>query len=66
MINKLFRSTKDRFFAGVISGVSESYHLNLDIPLARLLFAVTSLFIPILIVVYIVAAIVIPKDSDIK
>ena len=59
-MSNLYRSRKDRFFAGVISGIVESYHLNVDVPLLRLVVGITALFVPVLFPIYIIAALVIP------
>ena len=60
-MSRLHRSRKDRFFAGVVSGVVESYGLDVDVPTLRLAVAVLTLFVPVLIPVYIIAALVIPN-----
>lgn len=60
-MSKLHRSKKDRFFAGVIGGVVESYGLDVDVPALRLAVGVLTLFVPVLIPVYIIAALVIPN-----
>jgi len=60
-MSKLHRSKKDRFFAGVIGGVVESYGLDVDVPALRLAVGILTLFVPVLIPVYIIAALVIPN-----
>jgi len=57
---KLHRSRKDRFFAGVIGGIVETYHLDIDVPLLRVLVFVSALFVPVLFPVYLIAGLVIP------
>ena len=60
-MSKLHRSRKDRFFAGVVGGVVESYGLDVDVPALRLAVGILTLFVPVLIPVYIIAALVIPN-----
>lgn len=60
-MSRLHRSRKDRFFAGVVSGIVESYGLDVDVPALRLAVGVLALFVPVLIPVYIIAALVIPN-----
>lgn len=60
-MSKLHRSKKDRFFAGVVGGVVESYGLDVDVPALRLAVGILTLFVPVLIPVYIIAALVIPN-----
>lgn len=60
-MSRLHRSRKDRFFAGVVAGIVESYGLDVDVPALRLAVAVLTLFVPVLIPVYIIAALVIPN-----
>lgn len=64
-MKKLYRSTQDEQISGVLGGLSELY--NIDASLLRILTVilcfVTSGFVLLL---YIVAACVMPTDDDIK
>ncbi|QST00772.1 PspC domain-containing protein [Pontibacillus sp. ALD_SL1] len=64
-MKKLYRSTQDEQISGVLGGLSELY--NIDVSLLRILAVilcfVTSGFVLLL---YIVAASVMPTDEEIK
>jgi len=63
MSKKLYRSNRDVMLAGVLGGLAE--YLNMDVTLVRLIFIILLLFtagIP-LTILYIAAAIIIPKSD---
>lgn len=63
MSKKLYRSNRDVMLAGVLGGLAE--YLNMDVTLVRLIFVVLLLFtagFPFTIL-YIAAAIIIPKSD---
>ncbi len=63
MNKKLYRSNQNVMLAGVLGGLAE--YLNMDVTLVRLIFVVLLLFtagIP-LTILYIAAAIIIPKSD---
>lgn len=61
-MSKLYRSQRDRKIFGICGGLSE--HFNIDATLLRLLFVVTAFFSAgTVIPIYIIAGIVIPKES---
>jgi phage shock protein C len=63
-MKKLYRSSDDRFVAGVFGGLSD--YLNIDANVLRLIFVI--LLIPSFFtcaLIYLIAAIIIPKDMEI-
>jgi len=63
-MKKLYRSTANKYVAGVLGGLGE--YFNVDPTLFRLIFIILlipGVFTPAL--VYLVAAIMIPKDVDV-
>jgi len=63
MSKKLYRSNQNVMLAGVLGGLAE--YLNMDVTLVRLIFIILLLFtagIP-LTILYIAAAIIIPKSD---
>lgn len=66
MEKKLYRSEKDKMIAGVCGGIGE--YFNVDPTLIRLAWAVLTVFTAIFggLFLYIVAAIIIPNEYDIK
>lgn len=58
---KLYRSSSNSMIAGVCGGIAE--YFNIDPTLVRLLF-VLAIFSGISILVYIIAAVIIPKDYN--
>ena len=60
MEKKLTRSIHDRKLLGVFGGLG--YHLSIDPTILRLLFAAITIFNPIFILIYIVAALIIPNE----
>lgn len=60
-MKKLYRSRRDRKFTGLCGGLSE--YMNVDATLIRILLIVASIFSSgFLILIYIVAAMVVPKE----
>ena len=59
--NKLYRSSTDRMIAGVCGGIAEK--LGVDSTVIRLIWAALSLFYGSGVVLYILAAIIIPKKD---
>lgn len=64
MAKKLYRPENDRKIAGVCSGIAK--YLGLDPTLVRLGAAVLTCFWLTGIILYIVAAIIIPSESEIR
>lgn len=62
MEKKLYRSTKDKALAGVCGGLGE--YFGMDAVIVRLLWAVLSLCYGVGILIYIIAAIVIPVNLE--
>ena len=65
MTNKTM--TKDRSnvaITGVCSGVAD--YFNMEVSLVRILTAVGAIFFPVILIVYIVLALVLPYNTDIK
>ncbi|MCP3027135.1 PspC domain-containing protein [Halobacillus sp. A5] len=64
-MKKLYRSTKDTQFAGVLGGLSELY--SIDVTLLRVLTVVSGFFTGGMVwLIYIVAAIVMPTDKELE
>jgi len=62
---KLYRSSKDRYIAGVCGGIAE--YFNVDPTLVRLAVGLLSLAsVGTGIVAYIIAAIIIPEKSQVR
>ena len=61
MEKRLYRSRSERMLAGVCGGIAE--YLNIDPTIVRLVFALVSLSGPGLLL-YLIAAIIIPEDPD--
>ena len=63
-MKRLYRSTTDKMVAGVFGGLAEYFHI--DATIFRLIYAVLCVFSHFtLVLVYIIAAIIIPKDYDV-
>lgn len=63
-MKRLYRSTTNRFIAGVFGGLGE--YFNIDPTILRLIFIV--LLIPSFMtfaIIYLLAAVIIPKDVEI-
>lgn len=60
---KLYRSEKNRMIAGVCGGLSE--YFDVDPVLVRLLWVAFTLFIGTGILLYILACIIIPNETDV-
>ncbi|AEV94416.1 PspC domain-containing protein [Pediococcus claussenii] len=58
-MNKKLKKSSDRMFLGVIGGFAETYEI--DPTLLRVGYAAASLFFPPLILLYFVAAVVMPE-----
>jgi phage shock protein C len=61
-MNKLYRSSTDRVFAGVCGGIGE--YLNLDSSIIRILWALSVLVLGFGVLLYIISAIVIPLEPQ--
>ncbi|MDO5715471.1 MAG: PspC domain-containing protein [Tissierellia bacterium] len=64
MKKKLYRSSTDRVIAGVCGGIAE--YFDIDSGLVRLITFLLTFFGGMSIWVYIIAAIVIPKQSNVE
>lgn len=63
-MRKLYRSSENRYVAGVFGGLSD--YLNIDATVLRLIFVIClipGIFTPAII--YLIAALIIPKDMEI-
>lgn len=58
-MKRLYKSDKDRKFAGVCGGIAEYFHI--DPTIVRLLWALVSLFYGTGVIAYIVCAFIIPE-----
>jgi len=61
-IKKLYRSTKDRWLAGICGGIAE--YFELDPTIIRVLFVVFSLFAGGGILAYIILWLIIPQEPE--
>ncbi|MHA6251778.1 PspC domain-containing protein [Oceanobacillus sp. CAU 1775] len=63
-MKKLTRSTEDKYVAGVLGGLGE--YFNVDATLLRLIFVIVLIpsFMTVALI-YLVAALIIPKDIEI-
>lgn len=64
-MKRLYRSSKDRMVAGVLAGIAE--YFNIDPTIIRLLF-VALLFMSFftLSILYLVAMIIVPNESEVR
>ena len=60
--SKLYRSSKNRIIAGVCGGIAE--HFNADPLLVRLLTVVFCLVFGAGIILYLAAALILPRDDE--
>ncbi|HAB0009398.1 TPA_asm: PspC domain-containing protein [Listeria monocytogenes] len=58
-MKKLYKSSSQKMISGVCGGLAE--YFNIEVTLVRLLWVVASLFLGSGILLYIIAAIIIPK-----
>ena len=61
-IKRLYRSTRDRIFGGVCSGLGQ--YFNVDANIIRLIWVIIAFIWPTSILVYFIMWIIIPKESD--
>jgi phage shock protein C len=63
-MKKLYRSGKNKMFAGVIGGIAEYY--DIDIVILRLLWVLITVFTGFFpgIIAYIAAIFIVPKKTD--
>lgn len=61
-MKKLFKSTTDKKICGVCGGIAE--YFNIDSTLVRLIWAIVSLWFGAGILIYIIAALVMPKFPE--
>ncbi|MFC7319578.1 PspC domain-containing protein [Halobacillus campisalis] len=65
MKKRLYKSTSNKMLSGVLGGIGEQY--DIDTSLLRILYAVgVFLSSGFLLLVYIVAALIIPKDIEVN
>ena len=62
-MNKLMKCESDRVICGVCSGVAR--YLNIDTTAVRLIWALISVFGGTGIIAYIIAALIMPSDSQV-
>ncbi|WP_101842012.1 PspC domain-containing protein [Halobacillus sp. Marseille-P3879] len=64
-MKKLYRSTKNTQFAGVLGGIGELY--SIDVSLLRILTVVSGFFTGGMVwLIYIIAAVVMPTDKELE
>lgn len=64
MKKRLYKSSSNKKILGVCAGIAE--YLNVDPVLIRLLWIIFALFVGSGVIVYIIAAIIMPYDTEIK
>ena len=62
MQKKLYRSRSSRMLAGVCGGIAE--YFNVDPTIVRVIWAISSIFIPAGIVAYLAGMFIIPEKPD--
>ncbi len=60
---KLYRSERDRMIAGVCGGLAE--YFDVDPVIVRLLWVAVTIFVGAGILLYIIACIIVPNESDV-
>lgn len=60
---KLYRSEKDRMIAGVCGGLAE--YFDVDPVIVRLLWVAVTIFVGAGILLYIIACIIVPNETDV-
>ncbi|MFD3447113.1 PspC domain-containing protein [Microbacteriaceae bacterium 4G12] len=64
-MKKLYKSTQDKQISGVLGGLSDKYRI--DVSILRIVTALSVFFTSgITLLIYIIAAIVLPTDKEIK
>ncbi|MFD0767331.1 PspC domain-containing protein [Bacillus sp. CGMCC 1.60114] len=64
-MKKLYKSTQDKQISGVLGGLSDKYRI--DVSILRIVIALSAFFTSgITLLIYIIAAIVLPTDKEIK
>ncbi len=61
-MKKLFKSTTDKKLCGVCGGIAE--YFNIDSTIVRLVWAIASVWFGMGILIYIIAALVMPKFPE--
>ncbi|MDO4744129.1 MAG: PspC domain-containing protein [Clostridia bacterium] len=62
-MKKLFKSTTDKKICGVCGGIAE--YLNIDPTIIRLIWAILAIFFGTGILIYIIAALVMPSFPEV-
>ena len=64
-MKKLYKSTQEKQLSGVLGGLSEMY--KIDVSLLRILTVISCFFTSgIVLLIYIIAAIILPTDKQLK
>ncbi len=63
VVKKLYRSERERMIAGVCGGLSE--YFDVDPVVVRLLWVIVTCFVGSGILLYILACIIMPNESDV-
>ncbi|GAB6504613.1 pspc domain-containing protein [Bacillus sp. UMTAT18] len=64
-MKKLYKSTQDKQISGVLGGLSDKF--GIDVSILRIVTALSFFFTGgIILVIYIIAAIVLPTDKEVK
>ncbi|EJS66476.1 MULTISPECIES: PspC domain-containing protein [Bacillus] len=64
-MKKLYKSTQDKQVSGVLGGLSDKYEI--DVSILRIVTALSAFFTSgFTVLLYIIAAIVLPTDKEIK
>ncbi len=61
---KLYRSESDKKLAGVCGGLAD--YLNVDVTIIRLIWALVAVFGGTGLIAYLIAALIIPTESEVK
>lgn len=61
---KLYRSERDKKLAGVCGGLAD--YLGVDVTIIRLIWALVAVFGGTGLVAYLIAALIIPTESEVK
>ncbi|PFZ93871.1 PspC domain-containing protein [Bacillus wiedmannii] len=64
-MKRLYKSTQDKQISGVLGGLSDKF--GIDVSILRIVTALSFFFTGgIILVIYIIAAIVLPTDKEVK
>jgi phage shock protein C len=61
-VKKLYRSRKARMLAGICGGLGE--YFNVDPTMMRLIYVLATIFLPFMILVYLVMWVIVPEEPE--